>query len=385
MNAGVAQLAEIILWGSLAALFYIYAGYPLLIACLACCRPRPVKQAPFQGSFSVVLSAYNEAPHLADKLRNLLALDNAGQLLEILVGSDGSTDATNEQLRQAQDQRIRPYVFSGRRGKASVLNDLIPQCRSDVVVLVDARQKIAPGAVAALLENFADPEVAAVSGELVFRPEGLDTATAQGADAYWRYEKFIRRQEALFKSVPGATGALYAIKKTAFRPIPADTLVDDVLIPMQAIMAGGRCVFASGALVYDQAAQGRAREAVRKRRTIAGVIQLLGRYPRWLWPGHNPIWLSYFSHKIARLFSPWLLLAALVGNVVLWDGIYGVVLIMHTVAYGMGILGCLGFRGNRLFSAAAAFLQMNGVTVLAWRDWITGCTAGAWRKSDEIS
>ena len=113
-----------------------------------------------------------------------------------------------------------------------------------------------------MLANFADPAVGVVSGELVFRADSEGSTAAQGIGAYWRYEKSIRKAEARFRSIPGATGALYAIRKELFQPIPESTLLDDVVIPMQAVAEGCRCVFEQRAVAWDTPSQSLGRESI---------------------------------------------------------------------------------------------------------------------------
>lgn len=241
-------------WLSLSGLVYVYLGYPLLVRGLAKVRPlRTLKQDPsLDQKVSLVLASYNESPRLEIKLRDLLTSEQAQYIAEILIGSDGSTDDTPAMLARLNDPRIKLIEFPERRGKPAVLNDLIPRCTQDIVVLCDARQIFAPNAIPALLANMADPTVGVVSGELIFRKPGQTNMAGQGIGAYWRYEKSIRKAEARFRSVPGATGALYAIRKELFEPIPATTLLDDVVIPMQAIVRGYRCVFEPGAVAWDE-------------------------------------------------------------------------------------------------------------------------------------
>ena len=365
-------------WFSAVGLVYIYLGYPALVWLMARLRPRQVRKAPYTGSFSVVIAAYNEAESLPKKIATLLASESAGKISEIIVGSDGSGDGTAQGVNAIQDARIRVADFPDRRGKSAVLNDLVPQCRSDVVVLTDARQEIAPGALAELLANFADERVGVVSGELVFRGEG-STAASAGIGFYWRYEKFIRRIESQFESVPGATGALYAIRKGLFRPIHSGSLLDDVAIPMQVVMQGSRCVFEDKAVVFDRPSSSVAEEGIRKRRTIAGNAQLIRLYPGWLVPWKNPIWFQYVSHKLGRLLSPFLLAGALAASLMLLrDTLYALALAGQVLFYGVALAG-------RLFSirwcgVAAVFVSLNLTTLRALADAVGGRFNAKWER-----
>ncbi len=372
-------------WGAMGVLVHTYVGYPLMIWSLARWGPKPKPAdppAPMPSKCSVVISAYNEESTLPGKVAHLLASPNARYIDEMWIGSDGSTDGTVAAVEALQDPRIHVVAYAARQGKPSVLNQLIPQCRNEVVVLMDARQELAADAIEALLGHFVDEQVGVVSGELIFRSIESDSVTASGMNVYWRYEKLIRRSEAAFRSVPGATGALYALRRSGFQPIPADLLLDDVAIPMQVVMQGKRCLFERQAIVYDVPnVQGRAEE-IRKRRTIAGNLQLIRYYPQWLLPWRNPIWFEFVSHKMLRLLSPWALLLALASAVVLFghSAFWNWMLAAQIGCYGLALVGRWVPVRFRLVTAAAMFLELNRVTVWAWMDAVRGRYRVDWQR-----
>ena len=341
----------------------------------------------------MVVVAHNEAAVLPRKIKSILHSDCAWRIREVLIASDGSTDATKTVVEGYGDPRVRLLAFSERRGKPSVLNDAIPVCTSDIVVLTDARQELHPGALSELAANFADETVGAVSGELVFRLSGNDTTTAHGLGIYWAYEKFIRKYEGRFRSVPGATGALYAIRKRLFRLIDAQTLLDDVVIPMQTVVQGYRCLFEPSAIVYDTPSRTPEKEFLRKRRTIAGAAQLLVLHPSWLLPWCNPIWLEYISHKLSRLFSPLLLFVAAITNVTLashtntmlaFPHVYSIILAVHCCFYLSALTGWVfqqaGTRST-FFAAPLMFLTLNLTTLVALSDAARSHFRVTWEQS----
>jgi len=367
---------KIVFWICAAGLFYIYVGYPLLIWMLARLRGRPIAKAPFEGRFSILIAAYNEAGNLPQKIKSILESTAANRIDEIVIASDGSDDATAQVVRDMNCGLVRLVEFTERRGKAAVLNDVLPGCKSEMVVLVDARQSLHPNALEALASNFTDPSVGAVSGELVFRKPGSEfTDPEKGMDAYWRYEKFIRKQESLFRSVPGATGALYAIRKNLFLPFPPDTILDDVAIPMGIVRQGFRCVFEECAFVFDRPSSSAAKEAIRKRRTIAGNAQLAALWPWLLNPFQNPIWFEFISHKLLRLLSPFLLAGLLVINAVLWrQPVYFVMLAGQAFFYTLAVF-------FRPWPVPRMFVALNITTALAVWDAVRGRYAVRWEKS----
>ena len=242
-----------------------------------------VERMPSEPLVTVIVVAHNEAQRIERRIENLLSLDYPREKLEIVIASDGSTDETVSRANVSKLPACVCERSTTGAGKAAVLNDVVPSARGEIVVLADARQRFDAGTLRALVADFGDPRVGAVSGELVIRSRANDTGStiAAGASFYWRYEKFIRRNESRANSTVGATGAVYAIRRELFERIPDDTLLDDVLIPMKIISRGYRVLFEPGARAYDLAAASPRQEFVRKVRTIAGTFQLFAR-ERWL-------------------------------------------------------------------------------------------------------
>ena len=379
-----------VFWISAVCLVHIYLGYPVLAFLAARLRPRPVRKQAFDRTFSVVVVAWNEEKRIAAKLASILGSGISDRILDLLVASDGSTDRTAAAARAVADPRIRVIEYPARRGKAATLNDAVPECRGEIVVLTDARQELDPNALGNLLAAFADERVGVVSGELVFRRGEGDTAAAQGIGAYWSYEKFIRKQESRFGSVPGATGALYAIRRELFKPIPTDSLLVDVVIPMQPVLRGFRCVFEETAWIYDTPSQLPSQEAVRKRRTIAGNAQLIQLYPGWLLPWRNPIWFQYVSHKMGRLLSPFLLLGCVFSNILLLRQFpYAILGAMQGVLYLAALAGWFlqrgGDRSRSLFAVPFMFVSLNAVTLFGVWDAIRGRTDARWFRLENAN
>ncbi len=308
---------QFVFWLALFLLVYLYAGYPLIAWFRAVVSPQPHLREPIAPAVTVVVVAHNEGEKIAGRIQNLQALDYPASQLDIIIASDGSTDDTVARARERADARVVVRAFSSRRGKAAVLNDIVLSARGDIVVLADARQRFEPGSVRALVSNFADPAVGAVSGELMLTSG--TSATGDGVSFYWRYEKFMRRHESRRDSTVGATGAIYAIRRPLFEPIPADTILDDVLIPLRMVRRGYRVLFDATARAVDGPSATARQEFVRKARTIAGTFQLFCR-ERWLLnPLRNRIWFETLSHKGLRLAAPLLQAVVLACSVSLRD------------------------------------------------------------------
>src|SRR6516225_2877581 len=245
----------VLFWIAFALLLYLYVGYPALawVRAQCCPRPRPRRLPPADYAVTVIVVAHNEEDRIRPRLDNLLALDYPKDKLEILLASDGSTDGTVARACEYNEADVRIRPFAARRGKAAVLNEVIPSARGEIVVLADARQRFEPGALRALVRNFGDPQVGAVSGTLTLTPSADGATVGKGTCFYWRYESFIRRCESRAGSTVGATGAIYAIRRDLFEPMPPDTILDDVLIPLRIVRRGYRVQLEPAARAHDAA------------------------------------------------------------------------------------------------------------------------------------
>ena len=371
-----------IFWGATLVIAYTYLGYAGWLWVRAQLSPWPVRRAPEEPGVSVVMVVRNEEQVLESKLRNLLDLDYPPESCQIVVVSDGSTDRTEAILREhVNNPRMHVVMNQLPRGKASGLNDALQWVQGEIVVFTDARQKIEPGALRILLENFADPEVGCVSGELML---GDPTAgeTRQGMGLYWRFEKSIRELEAASGSVVGATGALYAVRRGLLTGLPEGTILDDVYIPLQVVRQGRRVVFEPRARVWDTPDLGGGLEFARKVRTLSGNYQLVQLMP-WVLSSHNPVLLRFVSHKLLRLVVPFALTAILISSLWLRAPLYRVALVLQLAFYGLALLALArwlkaGIVG-RAADVAATFVLLNTAAVIAFANFVVGRKA-AWSR-----
>lgn len=376
---------RVVFWISVVLVGYTYLGYPLLLWMWSALRPRAPRRGRFEPSVSLLVIAHNEAARIRERLENLLALDYPRDRMDILLASDGSTDDTAACARAYERAGVKVIAFPLRRGKSAVLNDLIPKARGEIVVLADARQRFEPGVLRALAAHFADPGVGAVSGELVLTGSTEGPAMGEGVGFYWRYEKFIRRKESLVDSTVGATGAIYAIRRDLFRPIPDETILDDVLIPMGIVRRGYRVTFEPGARAYDPVATKASVEFTRKVRTSAGNFQLLVR-ERWLLnPFANRLWIQTVSHKCCRLLSPLGLGVAFGTNLfLLQQPVYRWILMAQIAFYAASLGGfVLRHSPRRVFflSVPYAFCLLNWAAVVACFRFLGGKQSVTWEKA----
>ena len=371
----------LLFWFSLGLLIYTFLGYPLVMHSLARLTPerrRPVPPTQWP-TVSVVLVVGNEEQRITPRLQNLLASDYPADRLEILVVTDGSTDATAARVRELGEARVKLVPRPERAGKSAGLNAGIPLAGGEIVVLCDARQSFAPGTIRALAGNFSDPAVGAVSGELFIDPAA--SGVGAGVDLYWRLEKMIRTAEARRDSCIGCTGAVYALRRALFTPIAPDTILDDVVIPMQIAVAGHRVLYDTAAPAYDPQALEPARERGRKQRTLAGNFQMLFRHPVWLLPWRNRLWWQLLSHKYLRIAAPLTLAVIFSSNLALVHApIYRALCAGQCLFYGLAAAGlAVPSLRVRVVSLPAGFVFLNLMTVGGCWNWLRGAyTGGRW-------
>jgi poly-beta-1,6-N-acetyl-D-glucosamine synthase len=372
------------LYISAGLLAYVYAGYPALVWAWSRIWPRPVARGTYAGGVSVLISAHGEPDALERKIEALLELAQTEPIREIWIGLDGWEPGAPRDRRRGLAQ-VHVLAFGERRGKAAVLNDLMERATQPILAMMDVRQRIEPGAMGALLAPFADASVGVVSGALEY--ERADGGAAKGAQSYWSYEKMIREAESRIWAVPGATGAFYAIRRELCRPIPPQTLVDDVLIPMRAVLAGHRCLFEPRARVFDWPTTDYRQENLRKRRTLAGIWQMMRIEPRVLSPAANPIWVQWTSHKALRLLTPMLAATALGSLAALGSARGGAWAAAAWAAVSATAASAAAYWGGRRFRSRAlgvlgAFFGVNWALLLAACDAARGRFDPKWRRAE---
>ncbi len=361
-------------WVSAGLIAYTYLGYPAWLWLRAKFASRPVMRGPQQPAVSVVMVVRNEEKNLHEKLTNLLGLDYP-QLCEVVVVSDGSEDRTESILRECGDPRLKIVLKQLARGKAAGLNDGVEVAQGELVMFTDVRQRIEPRALRALVEDFADPEVGCVSGELMLG-DAESGESGEGMGLYWRVEKKVRELESASSSVVGATGALYAVRRELLVSVPEGTILDDVYIPMQVARQGKRVVFEPQARAWDRDL-GAEREFARKVRTLNGNYQLLQLAP-WLLSGKNPIRFEFVSHKLLRLVAPFALLTVFVSSALL-PGAYRIFWVLQAAFYGIGLLALLKIGSGvpaRAANAAWTFVLLNAAALVAFANFVGGRKTG---------
>ena len=388
-----------IFWIAATLVGYSYLGYPVWLWLRSRWSPRPVRRnSAATPAVSAVMVVRNEEAVIARKLDNLLTLDYPREKLEVVVVSDGSSDGTAAILAEYAGDPVLPTEVLGEvsgevsadertvprtgvrtllkplsQGKAAGLNDAIKLASGDVLLFTDARQSIESGALRLLIENFADPEVGAASGELMLG-DPSSGETGQGMGLYWQIEKRIREMESASGSVVGVTGAIYCARRNLVDLLPEGTILDDVLLPMEIVRKGFRVVFDSRARAWDVPYLGKGREFPRKVRTLSGNYQLLQLAP-WLLSSQNAIRFEFVSHKLSRLASPFALLAVLFASLFLPQPFYRVALVAQLMFYVLSLAALAGVKVgplSRIADPARTFVILNTAAVVAFINFVTG-------------
>lgn len=375
---------KIIFWTSLLGVVYAYFLYPLLLAALARLAARPAAPAAgwAPGAVSMIVPVHNEARVLPAKLDNLAALDFPPDRLQVIFVSDGSTDDTLELLRGAVSRlpfRLSVVEVPERAGKAHALNTGLEAADGQLIVFTDASILLEPDAVSALLRPFADPDVGCVSGE-------DHIAGGAGEGLYGRYELFLRNQESAVASIVGASGSFYAQRRTLVRPFQPG-LAPDFLSVLNTVEQGYRALTEPAARGYMTAVARPDQEFQRKVRTLLRGIATLFAKPVLL----NPLRYGRFawlllSHKLIRWLVPFMLVAALLANLGLYDeGLYGVLLALQIGFYGLAALAYHGIgdlQDNPLGRIALFFVMVNMAILVAWIRYLKGERQELWTPSE---
>ncbi|MBI4468912.1 MAG: glycosyltransferase family 2 protein [Acidobacteria bacterium] len=334
-------MIELVFFSCLAICAYVYFGYPLLLAVIAALRRRDVGKNAVTPSVSVIIAAHNEERVMAGKLENTLSLDYPKDRFEIIVGSDGSNDRTNEIIGAYETKGVRALLLP-RCGKLHALNAAVAVATHEIVVFTDANALLERSALRALAANFSDPEVGGVCGNQKYRRTQNGDCAGEGENLYWRYDKLIKRLECRIGSIVAADGSLYAIRKRLFAPIADPAQADDFAISARVVTQGSRLVFETGAVSYEDPPNSSEREFWRKVRVNNHGMRSIVNLKEALKPWRTGIYaIELWSHKVLRYLAPLFLLIAFGANAVLAQGsrFFQLLLLGQLLFYGGAAMG----------------------------------------------
>ena len=376
------QLTKICFWLSIFLIVYPSFIYPALVWLVGLIRPRRLKRRSWLPSVTVLIPAYNEAQNIAATIQNKLEQDYPSDRLEIIVISDGSTDGTDDIVREFSSRNVRLIRREQREGKAAALNEAVRYASGEILVFSDANSLFAPDAIRRMMENFADTEIGYVTGNLIYKKRD-DGIAGNGCSAYMKYENALRTLETRAGSVIGVNGGVDAVRRELYRDVPRQ-LITDFVLPLHVISTNHRVVYDERAHSFEVANSELGSEF--RMRTRVGLRALQGiTFMRRLC---NPVkypWTAFslISHKVIRYFGfPFLLIVFLTNLMLLSMPYYAALFIAQMFAY---LLAIVGLRNDlpRLFRKLtfipAYFFITNVAFAAATIKFLQGQTMATWQ------
>jgi len=370
-----------VFWVCLALIAYVYVGYPVLLASGILGKRRPVHVASVAPAISVIIPAHNEEKGIRNKLSNLLSVDYPKDKLEILVGSDGSSDRTEAIVEEFAESGVRLVKSRERIGKSAIQNELVTRSSGAILVFTDADCLLTPDALGLIVQNFADPTIGLVTNCAVILNQGA-TGIVASEGMYWRYERWLRLQESERGMLAMASGSLFGMRRDLWKPLDPN-VGDDFVLPLQVALGGYRCVMetrtSAEIIVQDQSHS----MLNMKMRIISKDLRGLLKNSSSLNPFRTGrVAIGLWSHKLLRWAVPYFLIGLVVSNLVLaGHRPYGILLAAQASFYIASVAGMvLGTRRFRLpFSVAHSFCLVNLAALLGTLHCLSLRTTGQWK------
>jgi len=362
--------------------FMSYAGYPVMIWIAGRLFPLKVVKKDGEPFVSIILAAYNEEKDIERKIRNTLEADYPGDKLEILVGSDGSTDDTVRIVETHASERVRLFDFKENRGKTAVQNDLVEEAKGDVLVFTDAASFTPPDALRKIVRNFSDERVGCVAGRMHYMGTDVNLTT-QSQGLYWRYEVTIRHMESTLGSLIGADGPLYAVRRDCYVPL-APNMISDLLTPLLVLEKKKKAVLEPEALVEEDPTEKPEQEFnTRRRITLRGLVGVFG-HGRLLNPFKHPLLATQiFLHKVLRWFvGPLVLVNTLACIALSGHGLFRALLAAYAAFFLAAAAGWLTDRWGvklRLFTVPYYFTLVNMAATMGIVDYFRRRQTVTWK------
>jgi cellulose synthase/poly-beta-1,6-N-acetylglucosamine synthase-like glycosyltransferase len=381
--------AFLVFWFSVAALVYTYAGYPLVLWVVSALRPKPVRRVPLTPSVSIIITAYNEERDLAAKLENTLALEYPRELVEIIVASDCSTDRTDEIAKSFAARGVRLHRQAERRGKTAAQNAAVEIATGEIMLFSDATSHYQANVIREMMPNFADPTVGCVAGRLIYI-DPADSEVGRGARSYWNFETFLKKHESRAGSLIGASGCLYAVRKSAYVPLYHEAC-SDFIIATKMVEQNLRAVYEPAAVCTEETNRRSGNEFNMRVRVIAQTYTDLWRHRSMMNPLRGGFYaVQLFSHKVMRYFVPLLLVAMFASAGILalrsmpFRIFFAAQLTAYTCAALPWILERVGMR-SRLLALPQYFVLANAASVIALYKFLSGNRYARWEPIREQS
>ncbi|HZF20102.1 MAG TPA: glycosyltransferase family 2 protein [Burkholderiales bacterium] len=373
---------KIVYWAMVALICYAYVGYSLTILALAQFVRRPSRRSEIEPRVTYLITAYNEEKNIRAKLEQVLSLDYPYTKLEIIVASDGSTERTDDIVREFAGRGVRLVRVEGRVGKTETQNRAVREATGDVVIFSDATTFYEKSAIRNLVRNYADPEVGAVSGRYEYR-NASGGAIGLGSILFWKYENLIKTLQTRIRTITGCCGCIYSVRRELYEPLPAD-IISDLVEPLKILEKGYRIVFEPEAIAFEETTEKTAEEfSMRVRVATRGMRGLW--YMRSLFnPARYPfVSFQLFSHKVLRWLVPLFLLVLLAANLALLGSgrFYDATAVLQAAFYAAALLGLCAERTQlnfKVLNVPLYFVTVNAAAVAAMYGLWRGYKAVTW-------
>ena len=374
-------MIEVIFWLIIFIIFYTYAGYSLLVLLLSLFFNRPVKKREIYPRVTFLITAYNEEQSIAAKLENTLNLDYPKEKLEVIVASDASTDATDSIVMKCQKQGVILNRVEGRVGKTETQNQSVAKATGDIIIFSDATTNYIKDAIKKIVQNYADPQVGAVSGRYEYvNPTGA--AVGLGTVLFWKYENLIKRMQTRIRTITGCCGCIYSVRRDLYEPLPRD-IISDLVEPLKILEKGYRIAFEPEAVAYEETTETAKEEFGMRVRVISRGMNGLW-YMRSLFNPFKYGFISFqlFSHKVLRWMIPFMLPLLLISNLFLMGQTFYKLSLIIQILFYIGALGgyLLDRMGKKakLLAIPLYYCVVNAASIAAFFRTIFGKKAIVW-------
>jgi cellulose synthase/poly-beta-1,6-N-acetylglucosamine synthase-like glycosyltransferase len=376
-----------VFWTSTCLLCYTYVGYPLFVYLLSRIRPIIIKRGNIEPKVTILITAYNEERDIKAKLENTLRLDYPKDKLEILVASDGSTDNTDNLVRQFSARGVRLFRQEGRVGKTITQNNAVEQSSGEIIIFSDATTDYQTNVLREILPNFADETVGCVAGKLIY-VDKTKSAVGKGAKGYWNYETFLKESESRFCSLIGASGCLYAVRKSAYVPMYAEAC-SDFLIAALIYEQGLRTIYEPNAICEEETNRQADKEFSMRVRVISQTFTDLWRNKRMLNPMRSGFYaVQLISHKVFRYAVPLFLLFTFISTAFMSPAswFFSAILVLQILFYAMAAVAGFAEKFGKKLGVLAIplyFVLANLASVIAFTRFMNGETYARWEPIRE--
>lgn len=382
------MLINIFFWSIVIIIIHSYFIYPGVIFILSCFFKENKNLPDPNYSVSILISAYNEDKVIRDRIINISRLNYDFSKIEVLIGSDCSTDRTNEILIDLQKTFpwLSVQLFNSRRGKAAVINDLIARTRNEIIVFTDANTIFDENSIKRLMRQFGDQNTGGVCGRLILVEPKTKMKDNIEEKRYWEYETFIKKYEGKCGVLVGANGGIFAIRRNLFRQLPTEKpITDDIFITLMIHRQKYKFTYEYDSFALEDVGYEITHEFNRKTRFSATNFETMFYYKDIILNRNVLLSYAFWSHKILRWMTPIFLIIILILNVLLFDGvIFQIFLYIQFLFYFLSFIGFIRRKTkdkNKIFAIPFYFSMTNFAMLIGMINFIFKRQTAYWQST----